>query len=390
MDKSNKIIAILLAAIAGVFAVVVAVAVVAMNKDDTGNDVTITASDTVAATVPADTTAAPVVQTTESTTVTTTQAPTPLSELILGQWSDSSNTSGYTFYADGRVDRTYVNLVIPFVNIPVNGTSRGTYTLNGDKLTTKFSIYTATIEDTYTVKVENNSISMKDHEDGETATYQRVSSAVTSTQAAVTGEITDVEEIVGSWINDDSTVRYAFNGDSTVKITFSNAKVASVSTSVLNGEYTGVYLTEGNSVIIQFTVNGQKITQKCTFSVSRNTLALTDETGSTNLYVREGTAIVNPGSGDLMGKWADSTGVSGYEFKEGGIVVVTNVNFNVPVVNIQINDSYTGAYTISGNKITVSYNLGTSSFSDTYEYTVNGNTLIMISSEGKTYTYIRK
>jgi hypothetical protein len=44
--------------------------------------------------------------------------------------------------------------------------------------------------------------------------------------------------------------------------------------------------------------------------------------------------------------------MSGYEFKEGGVVVITYVNLTVPVVNIPINGSFTGSYSISGNKVT--------------------------------------
>lgn len=379
MDKSTKIIAGLLAAIVVVFAVVVVITTSAMKKDDEP-----TAATTQAPTV----TVAPDVTTTPTTTETTVP-PTPLSDLILGQWTDSANMSGYTFYADGTVEMTYVNLTVPVVNIPINGVSKGVYTLDGDKLTTKFSIYSATIENKYTVKVENNSLSMKDHDDGETATYQRASAPVTTVQSN-TNVATDIDEIVGSWVNDNATVRYAFNDDGTFKAVFSSAKVASISTAVLNGEYTGVYLTDGTSIIIQFTVNGQKITQRCDFSVSKNTLSLTDETGNTNLYVREGTSIVTPGSGSLVGKWADSTGMSGYEFKEGGVVVITYVNLTVPVVNIPINGSFTGSYSISGNKITVSYSIYGNSMVDTFEYTVNGNSLTLKAEDGNISTYIKK
>lgn len=376
MDKNTKIIAVLLAAIVAVFALVVVIATTAMNRDKEP-----AATDTSAPTV----TVAPDVTTTPTTTV----PPTPLSELILGQWTDSANMSGYAFYADGTVEMTYVNLTVPVINIPINGVSKGTYTLEGDKLTTKFSIYSATIENKYTVKVENNSLSMKDHEDGETATYQKAA-VQPSTNPADTNVVTDIDEIVGSWINDNSTVKYSFNDDGTFRVTFSDARVASISTAVLNGDYSGVYLTDGTSVIVQFTVDGQKVTQRYTFSVSKNTLSLTDETGNTDLYVREGTSIVTPGSGSLLGKWSDSTGMSGYEFKEGGVVVITYVNFTVPVVNIPINGSFTGSYSVNGGKLTVSYSIYGNSVTDTFDYSVSGNSLSLTKADGSVSTYIKK
>ncbi len=400
MDKSTKIISILLAAIVGAFVAVVGLTVTIMNKDKTEPTVTATDAPTVSvnggAVTPESTTAAQTtVQTTAQTTTHTTEPTTtvpaaPLSELILGKWTDSANMSGYAFYEDGTVEMTYVNLTIPVINIPINGTSKGVYTLEGDKLVTKFSIYSATLEYTYTVKVENNSLSMKDHEDGETATYQRASAEGATLPSVSSQELSQVDEVVGSWINDNSTVKYAFKDDGTLKVTFSNAKVASISTEMLNGEYTGVYLTEGKSMIMQFTVETQRVTQKCDFSVSKNTLSLTDETGSTTLYVREGTAIVTPGSADLIGKWTDSAGMSGYEFKEGGIVVITYVDFVVPVVNIPINGSFSGSYTISGNKITISSSIYGKSIVDTYEYTLSENSLTLVASDGDVSTYIKK
>lgn len=38
----------------------------------------------------------------------------------------------------------------------------------------------------------------------------------------------------------------------------------------------------------------------------------------------------------LLGKWMDSSNMSGYEFQEEGIVELTYANFTVPVVNIPV------------------------------------------------------
>ena len=91
-----------------------------------------------------------------------------------------------------------------------------------------------------------------------------------------------------------------------------------------------------------------------------------------------------------MGKWEDSAAMSGYEFKEGGVVVITYVNLTVPVVNIPINGSFTGSYSVSGGKLTVSYSIYGNSMVETYEYSVNGNSLTLKASDGNISTYIKK
>lgn len=389
MDKHTKIIAVILVAIFAVFIVIVGATTVLMNRDDDVSDVTV--SDTAPApTVSVST--EPTVQAAQTTTeaTTTTLAPN-LNELIIGKWTDSANMSGYEFYADGTVEMTYVNLTVPIINMPINGTSRGTYILEGDKLTTKFSIYSATIENSYTVSVDNNSLSMKNREDGETATYSKASSSAATTTSSASNEgVVLSDEIVGSWINADSSVRYKLKDDNTAEISFTNAKVSSISTSALNGTYTGIYLTEGSSIIIQFSAGDNKVTQKFDFTVSKNTLSFTDETGNTDVYIREGTGFVSSGESDLIGKWTDGVNMSGYEFKEGGIVEITYVNFTVPVVNIPINGTFTGSYSTSGNTITISYSIYGNSVVDTFEYSVASNSLTLKSSDGNVSTYIKK
>ncbi len=386
MDKNTKIIAIILVAIFAVFIVIVGVTTALMNKDDV-SDVTVSAT-TQAPTVSvgADST----VQTAQTTTTESTTAAPDLRELIIGKWTDSANMSGYEFYADGTVEMTYVNLTVPIINIPINGTSRGTYVLEGDTLTTKFSIYSATIENSYTISVENNSLSMKDREDGETATYSKTSSSATTTTTDSNEGVVLSDEIVGSWINADSSIRYKLKDDNTAEISFTNASVSSISTSALNGSYNGIYLTEGSSIIIQFTVNGNKVTQKFDFAVSKNTLSFTDETGNTDIYIREGTGFVSSGESDLIGKWTDGVNMSGYEFKEGGVVEITYVNFTVPVVNIPINGTFTGSYSTDGNSITISYSIYGNSVVDTFEYSIASNSLTLKSADGNVSTYIKK
>ena len=102
-------------------------------------------------------------------------------------------------------------------------------------------------------------------------------------------------------------------------------------------------MTQGNFVTIQFMLDGDKVTLEYTFTVSRNSLSLTDKNNETTLFVRAGTGSQSYATADdLLGKWQDSTGTNGFTFKEGGIVDLTLVNFTVPVINMPINGTYSG------------------------------------------------
>lgn len=318
----------------------------------------------------------------------TTLPPPSLSELIIGKWTDSANMSGYEFFADGTVNVTYVNLTVPILNIPVNGTAKGTYTLDGDMLTTKYSIYSATIEGKFRVSVENNMLSMYNLEEHETATYTKDTG--TAPDATVSVGQADETELVGSWVNSDCSVRYSFNNDSTVNMTFSGASIPAISSKPVSGSYKGVYVTDENAVTIQYSVDSKKITETFEYTTSKNTLTLKTET-DTNLFIREGTAAAPDASDDsIIGKWTDGANMSGYEFKAGGIVVVSYVNFTVPVINMPINGSFTGSYSIDADKLSVNYSIYGKAVNDVFTYTLNESTLNLTNDEGKTTTYIKQ
>ena len=110
--------------------------------------------------------------TTQSTTETTTAADADVATELIGIWTDSSGLSGYDFAEGGRVNWTYVNL--GQFSVPFEGKMSGLYTLEGDTLTIKFSIYSATIKKSYRISINGNELSMYDLEEHETSTYARV------------------------------------------------------------------------------------------------------------------------------------------------------------------------------------------------------------------------
>ena len=92
---------------------------------------------------------------------------------ILGLWKDSAGMSGYEFLEGGKFNWTYVDLA--GFGVPFNGKTSGLYTLEGDTLTVKYSIYSATIKKTYRISITGNELSMYDLEEHETSTYLRAS-----------------------------------------------------------------------------------------------------------------------------------------------------------------------------------------------------------------------
>ena len=150
-------------------------------------------------------------------------------------------------------------------------------------------------------------------------------------------------------------------------------------------------MTQGNFVTIQFLLDGEKVTLEYTFTVSRNTLSLTDKNNETTLFVRAGTgASTYATAEDLLGKWHDSTNTNGFTFKEGGIVDLTLVNFTVPVINMPINGTYTGTYSVEGDQLTIRYSAFGKAITDVYTFSVENNALVLTNVEnGKVSTYMK-
>ncbi len=332
---------------------------------------------------------------TVGTTAEVTEKPT--AEIsVLGKWRDSADMSGYEFFSDGTVEMTYVNLTVPVINIPVNGVAKGTYTLKGDKLTTKFSIYSATIENNYKVQINGSELTMLDLEENEKSTYMRVDKKEEDTTVNVTEKPSSTasvqssekvydDELIGSWVNTDNSINYYFKEDSSVNVSLSGPDVPA------EGNFSGIYMIEGNTLTIQYVAKGAKVTEKYSYSVSKNSLSLKDKNGNENLFMREGTGTPAVSDEELLGTWKDSAGMSGFEFKPDGLVEVTYVNFTVPVLNIPVNGTYTGTYSIKDGRITVVCTVAGTSIKNTYEYRIVGNNLKLNDVDSKkSYSYVKQ
>lgn len=322
-----------------------------------------------------------------------------LKTAILGLWRDSADMSGYKFKTDGYVEVTYVNLTVPVINVPINGTAKGTYSLKGNELTVSFSIYSKTITKRYTASVENNTLRLIDREDGETATYTKVdeSEAVSTTmqnaQSITTQPVVIPSGIYGDWISGAGDIEYTFFENGTFCVTYKDAKVPEISKGEINGKYNGVFMTDDDedSIVLQFSMDSKKVTVKYDYKLTQNALSFEGSEDDTTIFVRKQISSAPADASSLLGAWSDSADMSGYNFKDGGIVEITYVNFTVPVINMPINGTYNGTYTLDGNRIRITASIYSNTISDEYTYSIDGNTLTLTAvDDGEISTYHKK
>lgn len=394
MQKSTKIISTILVATVAICCVIAGVGSV-LNEQEQSTTAETVMSTTEALTVA--TTESVTVSTTVATTTQTTQAAVQVDKLILGKWVDSANMSGFEFFENGTVAFTYINL--ESFNIPFEGKAEnGMYTVNGNEVTIKYSIYPATISRTYQATINGNILTLKDLEENTVSTYQRPqpstaesstlatttasttqASSTTATPASTTQYQSTVDDIIGSWISSDGHIGYNFKYDGIVSVKLSNAVIPSLGSSATSGTYNGVYMTQDNKITIQYTVNTVKVTESYVYSTNVNSLSLTDSTGSSISFVREGTGYAPVNEDELLGVWRDSANMSGYEFKSDGIVKINLVG------------SFTGMYETNGNRITITYSIYGAAISETYTYAITNNVLTLTNvSNNNVSTYLKQ
>lgn len=329
------------------------------------------------------TTAAPVTvdpTTTEpySEEETTTNKPeAELAEKLIGKWTDSAGMSGFEFFEGGKASFTYANLGALGINF--DGTvDNGTYKLEGNTLTIIYSIYTATIEKKYDISIEDDVLKMRDLEDGETSSFIREGTNGNTGEKATTG-VSVSDELYGSWENNSMSKKYIFSGGGKVTVT-------------LDGEsFDGVYVSEENNITIQYKAYGKKITEKFSFSVTTTALTLTNEAGSSFVFKRSGTSVEESSDEELLGIWRDSANMSGYEFKENGVVEITFVNIDIPVINVPVNGTFTGAYEILDDEVTLTYYVYGNTITESYSYEISANSLTLKNTQdGSVSVYMKQ
>ncbi|MBQ3136539.1 MAG: hypothetical protein IJB74_03555 [Clostridia bacterium] len=95
----------------------------------------------------------------------------------------------------------------------------------------------------------------------------------------------------------------------------------------------------------------------------------------------------------LLGSWRDSTGMTGYEFKEDGKCVVTFADVKVPILNVNFNGAVDGVYTVSKREdglyyVTITYTIYAKSVSKDYMFTVEESALTLTDTTDNSVTVL--
>ncbi len=95
----------------------------------------------------------------------------------------------------------------------------------------------------------------------------------------------------------------------------------------------------------------------------------------------------------LIGSWRDSTGMTGYEFKEDGKCVVTFADVKVPILNVNFNGAVDGVYSVAKRDdglyyVTVTYTIYAKSVTKDYMFTVEESALTLTDTSDNSVTVL--
>ena len=84
----------------------------------------------------------------------------------------------------------------------------------------------------------------------------------------------------------------------------------------------------------------------------------------------------------IIGSWRDSTGTTGYEFREDGSCVITYADVVVPIINIKYTGETVGTYTVTELEdgtcnVKVIYTIFNKSITKEYKFTVENSALYL-------------
>ncbi len=94
---------------------------------------------------------------------------------LIGAWRDSTGNFGYEFRDNNTCKVTFVDTTIPFIQIPIKGDFEGSYSVSkgedkNDYITVTYSIYAKTINQTFMFKVEGETLTLTNKDDGQITT----------------------------------------------------------------------------------------------------------------------------------------------------------------------------------------------------------------------------
>lgn len=195
--------------------------------------------------------------------------------------------------------------------------------------------------------------------------------------------------LLGAWTDNANFSGYEFFENNTMKVTYFN--MASIGLEdVIEGTYSGTYTLNGDELTVSYTIYSKAVTKSYKVKVDENTLTLADESGDEAIYVRkDSSSKMENADSELLGAW--SSNLSGYEFKDTGVVTITYIDLSSIGINLPISGKVDGIYTLDGDKITIKYSIYSGVIEKNYKYSVNGDTLTLTDlGNGDKGVYIRK
>lgn len=183
------------------------------------------------------------------------------------------------------------------------------------------------------------------------------------------------ELIIGAWTDNANFSGYEFFEDNTMKVTYFNMSSIGLE-DVIDGTYSGTYSLDGSDLTVSYTIYSKAVTKSYKVEVGENTLTLTDEAGDEAIYVRKGASSqMENVDNDLLGSW--SSNLSGYEFKDTGVVTITYIDLSSIGINLPISGKVDGIYTLEGDTLTIKYSIYSGVIEKNYKYSVSGDTLTL-------------
>lgn len=194
--------------------------------------------------------------------------------------------------------------------------------------------------------------------------------------------------ILGEWTDNANFSGYEFMEDGIMKITYFNMALLELD-DVISGTYTGTYKIEGNKITVSYTIYSKAVTKTYTVNVDDNTLTLKDEKGESAIYVRKDASTkMDDVDKKLLGSWKSN--LNGYEFMDTGVVAITFIDLSSMGINLPINGTVNGVYTLDGNKLSVKYSIYTGVIEKNFKYEIDGKVLTLTDlSSGDVGTYIK-
>lgn len=210
----------------------------------------------------------------------------------------------------------------------------------------------------------------------------------TATSQHQGGSVSANSYLIGAWTDNANFSGYEFFEDGTMKVTYFNMSIINLD-DIIDGTYTGTYTVEGDKLTISYTIYSKAIVKTYTFSADETTLTL-KEGADEAIYVRKGAeTVMEDVDKELLGKW--NSNLSGYEFKESGIVTITYINLESMGIKLPISGKADGVYTLNGDEITIRYSIYTGVIEKTYKYSIKDNVLTLTEKgKNETGTYIKE